>query len=134
MDHKQVINAWEAFQTNSGGITLPRSEDEFEQLFSLLKHLADHHDAKREPYASLLHLARSNADWWVETRALARQRGSWQLTREEAGELLNTSTPTWTSSSRVATSRSPRRPKALASTLWRYAPIITPTRTARRWA
>lgn len=91
MDQEQVIRAWEAFQATSGGITLPRNEDEYEQLYSLLEHLSEHHDAKKEPYASLLHLARSYADWWTETRALARKRGSWQLTREETADLLNVS-------------------------------------------
>lgn len=92
MNHQQIIKAWEAFQATSGGITLPRNEDEYEQLYSLLEHLSEHHDAKQEPYASLLHLALSYADWWAETRALARERNSWHLTREETADLLNTST------------------------------------------
>lgn len=91
MDHQQVIKAWEAFQATSGGIGLPRNEDEYEQSYSLLEHLSEHHDAKREPYASLLHLASSYAAWWVQTRALAHKRGSWHLTREEAADLLNVS-------------------------------------------
>lgn len=69
----------------------PRSEDEYEQLFGLREHLSEHYDAKREPYTSFLQLALSYAVWWVETRALAIERGSWHLTREAEAELLNTS-------------------------------------------
>lgn len=92
MDHQQVIKTWEAFQATSGGITLPRNEDEYEQLISLVEHLSEHHDARKEPYASLVHLALSYANWWTETRALAHKRSSWHLTREETADLLNTST------------------------------------------
>lgn len=64
---ERVPEAWAHFQKQVGGLTRPTSEVEYEQVVSLMHHLADNYSTSSEPYAALFdYLATLAHDWEVE--------------------------------------------------------------------
>ena len=60
----ETVEAWQSFQTSSGGIKSPQSEVEYEYLLALLNDLTDRYNCNQEPYGSLFDLVASYVHKW----------------------------------------------------------------------
>src|SRR5690625_6570948 len=64
---ERVPEAWAQFQMHVGGLSRPHSEEEYEQIISLMHHISDSYSTTSEPYAGLFdYLATLAHDWEVE--------------------------------------------------------------------
>lgn len=61
---ERVPEAWAQFQSHIGGLSRPRSEQEYEQLIALMHHLSDSYDSTSEPYAALFDFLATMAHDW----------------------------------------------------------------------
>ena len=50
---ERVPEAWAQFQMHVGGLSRPNSEEEYEQIISLMHHISDSYSTTSEPYAGL---------------------------------------------------------------------------------
>lgn len=64
---ERVPEAWAQFQMHVGGLSRPNSEEEYEQIISLMHHISDSYSTTSEPYAGLFdYLATLAHNWEVE--------------------------------------------------------------------
>lgn len=66
MISERVAGAWAEFQSHSGGLGRPQTEQDYDQLLAILGDLSDNYDCSHEPYGSLFDLLTGYAHAWEE--------------------------------------------------------------------
>lgn len=64
MKAERVSVAWTEFQRHAGGLVRPTTEEEYERIVDLMRHVSDTYGTKSEPYAALFDYLAGLAHTW----------------------------------------------------------------------
>ena len=69
-DAVRIVEAWQGFQTEVGGVGRPQTEREYRELLEVLDTLTERYDCNAAPYASLFDLLAVYAQQWEAANEL----------------------------------------------------------------